>query len=344
MQSCDYDGDGYSDVAVANEGSRSLTFVRGGSGGLSHGSEIPLDDAPVALTSGDHDGDGFPDVVVARKASNPGASVVWIPGGPKGLVAGAREVRGGRDPVSLASGDFDSDGRMDVLVADGASDSVFFLRGTVRGVEFAGIIGGIEGGQTPTALAVGDYDGDGFLDAAVANKGSNDVTFLRQLYLQPHVNRLLGGVSAPAASGGLVDPRDPPRYRLELSPDSFGEATRVSLVPGPSFGLPQAEAFRRGTYVVQVTDPVTLLPETTVIDGEAHLTLRLRSADADVLEAALAFPERLRVFRRKENTGVGEEPPETRVELSVVDFEWGDGVRFSIGRFGSYVAAVELER
>ena len=33
-------------------------------------------------------------------------------------------------------------------------------------------------GAAPTALAIGDYDGDGIDDVAVANQGSNDATVL----------------------------------------------------------------------------------------------------------------------------------------------------------------------
>jgi hypothetical protein len=47
-----------------------VTYLRGGSGGLSQVGEIEAGNVPVALTSGDFDGDGLLDVVVANADSN----------------------------------------------------------------------------------------------------------------------------------------------------------------------------------------------------------------------------------------------------------------------------------
>ena len=172
------------------------------------------------------------------------------------------------------------------------------------------------------------------------------MSFLRQRFLQPHANHFYA-----TPSGGLcptdpepfptliVEPRNPPRYQLELSEEPFTSPTQACLVPGAYFSLPQADAFKRGKFLINVTYAVTLLPEETKIESEAHLTLRLRDR---LVVPAVNAPERLRIFRKNPDTGEAEPLPLSREPL--VDFARGKGVRFPITQFGTYVVALELDR
>jgi len=82
----------------------------------------------------------------------------------------------GAYPVALTRGDFNGDGLLDVVVADGAGAAISLLLGAANGtlqshVEYAT-------GTPPVAVASGDFNGDGKLDVAVASKQNNNVVVL----------------------------------------------------------------------------------------------------------------------------------------------------------------------
>src|SRR5437899_2425683 len=81
----------------------------------------------------------------------------------------------GANPVSAAVGDFNGDGHLDLAVANGGTNrtpagTVSILLGKGDGTFGAAQSYAI--GNNPTAVAVGDFDGDGHLDLAVTNGGS----------------------------------------------------------------------------------------------------------------------------------------------------------------------------
>ncbi len=82
----------------------------------------------------------------------------------------------GRNPVSVAVGDFNADGRPDLAVANSPSANVSVLLAQAGGGFAAEVIYGVGGG--PRSVAVGDFNADGRPDLAVANGGSNNVSVL----------------------------------------------------------------------------------------------------------------------------------------------------------------------
>jgi uncharacterized protein (TIGR03437 family) len=84
----------------------------------------------------------------------------------------------GSSPDFVAVGDFNGDGHPDLAVANLESNNVTVLLGSAMGVFAAAPGSPFPVGSSPDSVAVGDFNGDGNLDLAVANKGDGTVTVL----------------------------------------------------------------------------------------------------------------------------------------------------------------------
>ena len=84
--------------------------------------------------------------------------------------------------MSVAVGDFNNDGNLDLAVADSYTGTVTLLKGDGAGnfTPFPGSPVAVGSGSSsePFAVAVGDFNGDGNLDLAVANLGDGTVAIL----------------------------------------------------------------------------------------------------------------------------------------------------------------------
>src|SRR6266478_1058354 len=87
-----------------------------------------------------------------------------------------RDFTAGSDPMSVAIGDFNGDGVLDLVVANEGSNNVSVLLGNGLGAFQAAQ--NFAAGTNPQSVAVGDFNGDGKLELAVANDGSGDVSVL----------------------------------------------------------------------------------------------------------------------------------------------------------------------
>jgi hypothetical protein len=179
----DFNGDGVPDLAVTLRLPSSLTFLQGTGSRESlfklPGLDLAVGTTPVDLATTDFDRDGRLDLVVANQSSN---NVTYLIGdstaGLKRLEPA--EIPAGNGPRALASGDFTGDGSPDLVVANQTSDSISFLLGGEGGLSPAPERRqDLPAGDSPLALASGDFDGDGFLDAAAANSLSASVTWFR---------------------------------------------------------------------------------------------------------------------------------------------------------------------
>jgi hypothetical protein len=77
-------------------------------------------------------------------------------------------------PSSVATADFNGDGKLDVVVTNSGSNNISILLGNGNGTFQAAI--NYPSGTNPLSVAVGDFNGDGKLDLVVANHDSKDVS------------------------------------------------------------------------------------------------------------------------------------------------------------------------
>ena len=91
--------------------------------------------------------------------------------------ASGSPIATGTTPMSVVTGDFNGDGKLDLAVANANASNVTILLGKGDGT-FTPAASSPRTGCIPYAIAVGDFNGDGKLDLATANGGSDNVTIL----------------------------------------------------------------------------------------------------------------------------------------------------------------------
>jgi hypothetical protein len=101
--------------------------------------------------------------------ANPSGSFMAAAGSPFAV---------GMSPWGMAVGDFNGDGRPDLAIADFNGNSVTVLLGNGSGGFTPATGSQFALGTYPISLVVGDFNGDGNQDLAVANAGTNNVTVL----------------------------------------------------------------------------------------------------------------------------------------------------------------------
>jgi hypothetical protein len=93
-----------------------------------------------------------------------------------GSLQGEVNYPAGALAVSAAVGDFNDDGKPDLVTANSYINAVGVLLGNGNGTFQAPVMAGTN--DFPNALATGDFNNDGKLDLVVANRSSNDVSVL----------------------------------------------------------------------------------------------------------------------------------------------------------------------
>src|SRR5216684_1652099 len=184
----DFNGDGVPDLAVVNMGT-SPSYVDGtvsvllgnGDGRFQEARSFAAGSLPSSVTVGDFNGDGLPDLAVANNHPSMGTVAVLL-GNGDGSFQTARSFGAGSHPSGVAVGDFNGDGVPDLAVTNLGSYPTYLDGG---GSVLLGIGDGsfqtarsFQAGHGPSFVALSDFNGDGFLDLAVANNLSNDVSVL----------------------------------------------------------------------------------------------------------------------------------------------------------------------
>ncbi|MGO9273506.1 MAG: beta strand repeat-containing protein [Terriglobia bacterium] len=177
----DFNGDGKLDLAVANYYNSTLTILLGdGTGNFTPTSVSPatgLD--PFSVTAGDFNGDGKLDLAVANQFGD--TLTILLGDGTGNFTPTSVSPTTGSEPVAVVAGDFNGDGKLDLAVAGSNSNRLTILLGDGAGNFTPTSQVSPTTGSQPVGLAVADFNGDGRLDLAVANLGSETVSILLQV-------------------------------------------------------------------------------------------------------------------------------------------------------------------
>jgi FG-GAP-like repeat/IPT/TIG domain len=188
----DLDKDGKADLAVTNYNANTVSVYRNTSsvGSITTSSFAGKVDfvtgiKPTSVKIGDLNGDGKPEMVMANNGS--GTISVFFNVSFVGIISIDSFIRkvdftAGTNPGSVSIGDLDGDGKSDLVVSSEAMVSVFRNTSTVVNfISFANKIDFTAGIASINFVNIGDVDGDGKLDLAIANYYGNTISILRNI-------------------------------------------------------------------------------------------------------------------------------------------------------------------
>ena len=135
---------------------------------------------PYSLAGGDFNGDSKLDLAITLAHADPASGttapgeVVVFQGNGDGTFVHGTPILTGSNAAGVVSGDFNSDGKMDLAVSNFGSNTISVLLGNGDGT-FAPKTD-LTTGTNPAYIVSGDFNRDGKSDLAVANFGSNSVS------------------------------------------------------------------------------------------------------------------------------------------------------------------------
>jgi hypothetical protein len=176
----DFTGDGKIDLIVANTSSNTVALLVGnGDGTFQSGQPINLGagiSGPIALAAVDFNKDNKLDLAVANNAGDAGTTVSVFLGNGNGTFTPSATLNVGTGPQALAAMDLNSDGKMDLAVADFIANDVRVFFGNGNGTFNAGPTIGV--GTHPSWLTAGDASGDGKIDLVTTNSVDGTVSLI----------------------------------------------------------------------------------------------------------------------------------------------------------------------
>ena len=184
-QVLDLDEDGYADLLATSLDGSKLSYLRGSATGF-HAAEDFATASPDSILSEDFDGDGLADLLV----TDPSAGFCHVFAGrradPRERLVPVARIAVAQRPTQLVKGDFDHDGRQDVVLVTEPGLRFLLNRSSAGLLRFV---------QWPSAgqaairvattarydVAVGRFDADAHDDVAVADSANHEISVLYSL-------------------------------------------------------------------------------------------------------------------------------------------------------------------
>ncbi len=175
-----FDDDAFIDLAVTSSDDNNVSYLLGQNNfQFIAQTAIPTSIGPLFITSADMNGDNRPDLLVSTVANQEVQIIPFQAGGVAGFKTSV-----GLNPAGSATGDFDGDGKYDLVVVNGSGNSYSILKGDGKGLFTAQAPVAV--GLNPTSVKVADFNKDGHMDFVVTVQtasqakvflGKGDLTF-----------------------------------------------------------------------------------------------------------------------------------------------------------------------
>lgn len=198
----DLNNDGKNDLVTANYGGNNVSVLFGnGSGGFLAPVNFGGINGPAYTTTSDIDKDGKADIITANGGSN-SISVFLNTTSNGSLVPGfsaAQSFTMAATPSSIVTADFTNDGNEDVICANSSGLTAFINTSVPGAVSFDNPPLAFPLSSTPQMIIAGDFNNDGYPDAAVSTM-SNKVEIFVNTGMPPFLS-YYGSISVSGCYG-----------------------------------------------------------------------------------------------------------------------------------------------
>ncbi|GAA6620803.1 DUF4347 domain-containing protein [Scytonema sp. NUACC26] len=272
----DFNNDGSSDLAVAQQSNNSVFVLVGDdSGNFSTVNEYTVGLSPVFVTTGDVNKDGRLDLVTANSGTNTVSVLLGLGNGSFGTATNVAIGDIGTNPTSIVTGDFNGDGLSDLAVTTNTNKVSVILRksdGTFSNPTLYDV------GTTPSSIVVGDFNNDTKLDLVVTNSGSNNIALLQGLGAGAFSNATFYGLGSEASNpkstiAGNFNGDD----KLDLAVANSG-SNNVSVLLGNNTGFGAVT-----NYGIADTSPSSITVGDFNKDGKSDLAIATSSGNISIL-------------------------------------------------------------
>jgi hypothetical protein len=172
----DFNGDGSLDLVGTDFQLGTVNILLGaGNGTFGSPTGLPAGASPRSPVVADFNGDGKRDLVVS--GNNDVVNILI--GAGNGTLGSPDPYPTGSQPLGVVARDFNGDFDPDLAVANGQANTVSILAGTLAGTFQPKVDYPASSSGSPQSIAVGDFDGDGDSDLAVAHySGTGGISIL----------------------------------------------------------------------------------------------------------------------------------------------------------------------